>query len=135
MDSKSCRHGTLDNNPDHAKQEKSSQVECCIAETTTLPVAAKPLAAETPQEETGTNPAIRRARMVPMSREQYEAEQSIIREVYDEESGRYRLVRGSGEIIERIVSRSAHQQINQTATRGDGSSFSRSVYQALNHRK
>jgi hypothetical protein len=131
MDSKSCRDGKLDNPDD--KQEKS-QVECWNAENTYLSVAPPP-AAETPQEETGTNPAARRTRMAPMSREHYEAEQSKIREVYDEESGRYRLVRGSGEIIERIVSRSAHQQINQTATRGDGSSFSRSVFQASKHRR
>ena len=69
-------------------------------------------------------------KMVPMSKEQYEAERSKIREVYDPESGRYRLVRGTGEIIERIVSRDDHQRINQTATRGDGASFSRSVYAA-----
>jgi hypothetical protein len=69
-------------------------------------------------------------RMVPMSREQYEAQQSQIREVYDPESGRYRLVRGTGEIIERIVSRADHAAINQRATQGDGSSFARSIYQA-----
>jgi hypothetical protein len=69
-------------------------------------------------------------RMVPMSREQYEAQQSQIREVYDPESGRYRLVRGTGEIIERIVSRADHAAINKQATQGDGSSFARSVYQA-----
>ena len=68
--------------------------------------------------------------MVPMSKEQYEAEQSKVREVYDEESGRYRLVRGSGEIIERIVSQSDHARINQAATRGDGASFSRSIFHA-----
>ena len=76
----------------------------------------------------------RRARMVPMSREQFEKEQSVVREVYDEESGRVRLVRGSGEIIERIVSRDDHQRINQRATRGDGSSFSKHIYQALQRR-
>jgi hypothetical protein len=69
-------------------------------------------------------------RMVPMSREQYEAQQSQIREVYDPESGRYRLVRGTGEIIERIVSRADHAAINQQATQGDGSSFARSIYRA-----
>jgi hypothetical protein len=69
-------------------------------------------------------------RMVPLSREQYEAQQSQIREVYDPESGRYRLVRGTGEIIERIVSRADHAAINKQATQGDGSSFARSVYQA-----
>lgn len=75
-----------------------------------------------------------RSRMAPMSREQYEKQQSIIREVYDEESGRWRLVRGSGEIIERIVSRDDHQRINQRATQGDGSSFSRHIYNALHKR-
>jgi hypothetical protein len=66
-------------------------------------------------------------RMVPMTREQYEAEQSKIREVYDAETGRMRLVRGSGEIMERIVSKEAHQQINRLATRGDGESYSRLI--------
>ena len=72
--------------------------------------------------------------MVPMSREQYEAEQSKIREVYDEETQRVRLVRGSGEIIERIVSRADHQGINQRATRGDGASFARYVLQKAQRR-
>lgn len=78
---------------------------------------------------------LKATKMVPMSKEQYEAEQSKIREVYDEQSGRYRLVRGSGEIIERIVSQKDHARINQTATRGDGSSFSRSIYQASRSRR
>jgi hypothetical protein len=70
--------------------------------------------------------------MVPMLREQYhEAEQSKIREVYDPESGRYQLVRGSGEIIERIVSRDDHQRRNQRLTRGDGASFSKSIVAAV----
>lgn len=77
-----------------------------------------------------TEISVKRNAMVPMTREQHEAQQSQIREVYDEESGRYRLVRGTGEIIERIVSRSEHSAINQRATRGDGSSFMRSVYRA-----
>ena len=71
--------------------------------------------------------------MVPMSKEQYDLEQSKIREVYDEESGRYRLVRGSGEIIERIVSQADHARINQTATRGDGASFARGIFHASNN--
>ena len=66
-------------------------------------------------------------RFVPMSKEEYEKQQSKIREVYDPESGRYRLVRGSGEIIESIVSRADHERINRQATRGDGASFSRST--------
>ena len=68
--------------------------------------------------------------MVPMSREQYEAQQAMVREVYDEETGRMRLVRGTGEIMERIVSRSDHERINQQATRGDGSSYARRIFSA-----
>ncbi|KAG7344341.1 nuclear RNA-splicing-associated protein [Nitzschia inconspicua] len=67
-------------------------------------------------------------RMVPMTREQYLAQQAQVREVYDPETGRMRLVRGNGEIIERIVSRERHLQINQQATRGDGASFSRMIH-------
>lgn len=68
--------------------------------------------------------------MVPMSREQYEKQQSQVREVFDAESGRWRLVKGTGEIIERICSRAQHVAINQRATQGDGDSFARSVFQA-----
>ncbi len=73
--------------------------------------------------------------MAPMTREQYDAQQKQVREVYDEESGRYRLVRGNGEIIERIVSRTAHEQINRGATRGDGSSFAKNVLAAISKRR
>lgn len=69
--------------------------------------------------------------MIPMRREEFEAQQQIIREVYDPESGRYRLVRGTGEIIERIVSRQDHERINKAATRGDGVSYARNVMGAF----
>jgi len=72
--------------------------------------------------------------MVPMSKEQYDREQSVVREVYDPLSGRIRLVRGSGEIIERIVSSGAHKHINAVATRGDGNAFSRGVYNKLHNK-
>jgi Nuclear RNA-splicing-associated protein len=65
--------------------------------------------------------------MIPMTMEAWERQQAQVRHVYDEESGRYRLVKGSGEIVERIVSKTDHAAINQTATRGDGSSFARSI--------
>jgi hypothetical protein len=58
-----------------------------------------------------------------MTKEQYELEQSVVREVFDSQSNRMRLVKGSGEIIERIVSRSEHKAINARATLGDGASF------------
>jgi len=66
----------------------------------------------------------------PMTKEQYEKEQSVVRRVFDEESGRYRLIRGSGEVIEEIVSKRAHEQINKAATLGDGASFARHISRA-----
>jgi hypothetical protein len=66
--------------------------------------------------------------MVPMTKEQYEAKRAEIREEYDPESGRYRLVRGTGEVLERIVSRDQHVAINRQATRGDGDRFARTMY-------
>ncbi|XP_065843611.1 ADP-ribosylation factor-like protein 6-interacting protein 4 [Oscarella lobularis] len=59
----------------------------------------------------------------PMTKEQWEKEESVIRRVYDPETGRNRLVKGSGEILEEIVSRDRHLQINKQATQGDGLSF------------
>lgn len=70
--------------------------------------------------------------MAPMTREQYEAKRSEIREEYDAETGRYRLVRGTGEVLERIVSRDEHLAINRQATRGDGASFMRNLYRNSN---
>lgn len=70
-----------------------------------------------------TTTAAKRAMMAPMSREQYERIQSQVHEVYDEASGRVRLIKGTGEVIERIVSRAEHAHINQLATRADGAFF------------
>ncbi|XP_050964686.1 ADP-ribosylation factor-like protein 6-interacting protein 4 [Labeo rohita] len=59
----------------------------------------------------------------PMTKEEYEARQSVIRRVLDPETGRTRLVRGDGEILEEIVSKDRHKEINKQATKGDGDVF------------
>ncbi|KAF7396425.1 hypothetical protein HZH66_007287 [Vespula vulgaris] len=61
--------------------------------------------------------------MAPITKEEWEKKQSIIRRVYDEETGRYRLIKGDGEVIEEIVSRERHKEINRQATKGDGDYF------------
>nr|XP_020458216.1 ADP-ribosylation factor-like protein 6-interacting protein 4 [Monopterus albus] len=63
----------------------------------------------------------------PLTKEEYEARQSVIRKVVDPETGRTRLVRGEGEIIEEIVSREKHKDINKQATKGDGNAFQRKL--------
>ncbi|XP_018608444.2 ADP-ribosylation factor-like protein 6-interacting protein 4 [Scleropages formosus] len=67
----------------------------------------------------------------PLTKEEWEAQQSIIRRVVDPETGRTRLVRGEGEILEEIVSREKHKDINKQATKGDGSTFQKRL--GLNH--
>jgi hypothetical protein len=64
---------------------------------------------QVPQEE---EPAKRR--LGPMRPEEYAKLQERVREVYDEKSGRYRLVKGDGEIIERIVTKQQQQEIIKT---------------------
>ncbi len=51
--------------------------------------------------------------MVPMTKEEWERQQSVIRKVYDADTGRHRLIRGSGEVIEEIVSQVRQREINR----------------------
>jgi len=63
----------------------------------------------------------------PMTQAQYLQLQSQIREVVDPATGRVRLVRGNGEIIERIVTKNEHQRLNALATMGDGDGYAKEV--------
>mmetsp|Transcript_37253 Transcript_37253/g.89168 ORF Transcript_37253/g.89168 Transcript_37253/m.89168 type:complete len:246 (-) Transcript_37253:360-1097(-) len=71
----------------------------------------------------------------PMTQAEYQELRSQLREVYDPQTGRTRLVRGTGEIVERIVSSSEHANLNRTATYGDGSSYARDIMRAAGARK
>ncbi|KAJ8660732.1 hypothetical protein O0I10_003375 [Lichtheimia ornata] len=72
-----------------------------------------------------------RAPMIPQTKEDYEKQRSVIRHEYDPETGRMRLVRGSGEILESLVSRDQHRQINKTATMTDGMTFQKHVNRGM----
>ena len=48
-----------------------------------------------------------------MTKEEYERQQSVVRRVFDPDTGRHRLVKGDGEIIEEIVSRERQKAINK----------------------
>lgn len=63
----------------------------------------------------------------PMTKEEWEKQESVVRRVYDNESGRHRLIKGSGEVMEEIVSRDRHRAINKSATQNDGEYFQSSV--------
>ncbi|KAK9504483.1 hypothetical protein O3M35_010805 [Rhynocoris fuscipes] len=62
-------------------------------------------------------------RMAPETKEQWEERQKVIRKVYDEQTGRYRLIKGDGEVLEEIVPKDRHKEINRQATIGDGQYF------------
>ena len=51
--------------------------------------------------------------------------------VYDEDTGRTRLVKGDGEILEECVSQFRHKEINKAATEADGNSFRSSLNATL----
>ncbi|KAG5673469.1 hypothetical protein PVAND_003514 [Polypedilum vanderplanki] len=60
----------------------------------------------------------------PETKEAYEKRQNIVRRVVDEETGRVRLIKGDGEILEEIVSKERHREINKNATKSDGMNYS-----------
>lgn len=62
-------------------------------------------------------------RGAPETKEQYDKRQNVIRRVVDEETGRCRLIKGDGEILEEMVSRDRHMQINKNATKTDAQNF------------
>lgn len=66
-------------------------------------------------------------RGAPETKEAYEKRQSILRRVVDEETGRTRLIKGDGEIIEEMVTRERHQQINKQATKTDAQNFEKNI--------
>lgn len=49
----------------------------------------------------------------PQTKEDYDKIQSNIRRVVDPETGRTRLIKGDGEILEEIVTRDRHKAINR----------------------
>ena len=67
----------------------------------------------------------------PMTKEEYDKKQSVVKRVFDEDTGRMRLVKGDGEIIEEIVSASRQKEINKMATQSDGQSFQASLNSKL----
>jgi len=62
-----------------------------------------------------------------MTKEEYDRQQNVVRRIFDPETGRNRLVKGSGEILEEIVSKTRHKEINKMSTMHDGQYFASSI--------
>jgi len=102
-----------------AKRRKSLELKARATELVKAEAEAKKK-----QEEEA---AAARSKMAPMTKEMWDKQQSVVRKVYDEDTGRTRLVKGDGEILEECVSASRHKEINKQATEGDGQSFQNSL--------
>jgi len=72
-----------------------------------------------------------RDRRVPMTKEMWEKQQSVVRREFDSDTGRVRLVKGGGEILEECVSKDRQREINRQATVGDGQAFQRDIKSRL----
>ncbi|KAJ3252972.1 hypothetical protein HDU77_004834 [Chytriomyces hyalinus] len=62
--------------------------------------------------------------MAPQRPEEHVAEMNKLRRELDPMTGRIRLIKGTGEVVEEIVTKKQHLEINQQATRGDGAAYS-----------
>lgn len=115
------------------KKAKKKKSKDDIIDTSQVERLKKSLVAEKPAAKSDSSSASggNRRSMVPMTKAEWDEKQSVVRRVYDEDTGRTRLVKGDGEILEEIVSESRHKDINRTATRGDGLSFQASLSSQL----
>ncbi|XP_061396898.1 ADP-ribosylation factor-like protein 6-interacting protein 4 [Musca vetustissima] len=59
----------------------------------------------------------------PETPEEYQKRQNRIRREVDPSTGRVRLIKGDGEVLEEIVTKERHKAINREATQGDGAFF------------
>eukprot|EP00123_Amoebidium_parasiticum_P000997 comp11958_c0_seq1/m.6642 comp11958_c0_seq1/g.6642 ORF comp11958_c0_seq1/g.6642 comp11958_c0_seq1/m.6642 type:complete len:192 (-) comp11958_c0_seq1:417-992(-) len=109
---------------DTAKRRKSDTVEK-FGQTAQDESLVKLAALLKKQEE--EEKAAKRKRMAPMSFNDYQQKESELRRVFDEDTGRWRLVRGSGEIVEEIVSKEQQKKINKMATFGDGYAYQKAM--------
>ncbi|ESO01246.1 hypothetical protein HELRODRAFT_192268 [Helobdella robusta] len=67
----------------------------------------------------------------PMTKEEWDKEQKKLKRIYDPETGRNRLIRGSGEVMEEIVSKKRQKEINKNATTNDGQFYLKSAEKLL----
>merc|ERR1739838_178965 len=117
----------------HKKKEvenlkKSKKSECAeeeVVKECTSSSRSEEIVKKKMKKERKKSPEVdpRSIAMQPMTPAEWAARQSVVRRVYDEETGRSRLVRGDGEILEECVSRQCHLEINKKATQSDGLYF------------
>lgn len=122
-----------DSEKKHSKTKRESETQSKPAETSGEPLfefqarrlketsaTLARLPAATPKAIVESNPEEKARVSGPMSKQDYDKVNSQIREVRDPKTGRVRLVRGEGEILEQIVSKEEQQKIRRLATTWDG---------------
>ncbi|EDV53917.1 ADP-ribosylation factor-like protein 6-interacting protein 4 [Drosophila erecta] len=71
----------------------------------------------------------------PETPEEYQRRQSQMRREVDPVTGRVRLIKGDSEVLEEIVTKERHLEINKKATRGDGDFYEARSLDAAKRRK
>merc|ERR1712150_111187 len=124
----------------HKKSHKKFKKKCKKPkDNNSLPSIDEIISSKMKEKQTGredpsvnnVNEQMPKKSLAPMTKEQYDEKQSVVRKVFDEDTGRMRLVKGDGEIIEEIVSASRQKEINKAATLGDGNSFQANISSIL----
>jgi len=59
---------------------------------------------------------LKRKTLIPMTQQEFIKKSNEISEIFDPDTGRTRLIKGSGEIIEKIVSRDQQNSIRKMAS-------------------
>lgn len=120
--SSSSSSGSSDSGSDekHKRKKHKKDHKKKTKDVKGLKVGESSKAITTPPGEDFSIPIHLMKNKAPETREEYEKRQSVIRRVVDPETGRTRLIKGDGEILEEIVTRDRHREINKLATQTDG---------------
>ncbi|KAH8326526.1 hypothetical protein KR067_009776 [Drosophila pandora] len=133
---KSHKHKRREHKEKHKskKSKKHSRQKQDASPAITEPNIQKP---EQEQEEDFSIPiALMNSKShAPETPEEYQRRQSQIRREVDPVTGRTRLIKGDSEVLEEIVSKERHTEINKKATRGDGEYYEQRSLDAARRRK
>ncbi|KAI8044974.1 ADP-ribosylation factor-like protein 6-interacting protein 4 [Drosophila gunungcola] len=125
---------------EHKEKHKSRKSKKNSRKKEESPPSAPPPQKQPEEEDEDEDFAIPIALMnskshAPETPEEYQRRQSQIRREVDPVTGRVRLIKGDSEVLEEIVTKERHVEINKKATRGDGEFYEARSLDAARRRK
>ncbi|XP_022215248.2 ADP-ribosylation factor-like protein 6-interacting protein 4 [Drosophila obscura] len=121
---------------EHKEKHKSKKSKKHTKQKEATPPPPLPLPAQEIDEDFAIPIALMNSKShAPETPEEYQRRQSQIRREVDPVTGRIRLIKGDSEVLEEIVSRERHTDINKKATRGDGAYYESRSLDAARRKK